>query len=503
MTKKRIIILLLLFYAFFPLSMAHAQNTLLREALKKGMRQYLGICLKQAERLGFSGTLSDEALESASRLLSQTVLKGVEDFPNLTRSRALFYAEEMLEPRYLFHLTDAYYEGEGRPTLMALLEFLNKEQSKVPLALARSAVREQLSLVWMAYERGTTRFLKRMTEWFHQIRMGGSRLNPEEILNQLLAHPVDAVAWLKDIERRVAQGQKILVEELVACLSLVLPQNDLIFAEALPLIRFRKKILIDFWRSHREAMDIFMDRFQTLIYGRFGKKMPVARQAMDFPALVEEALRPDNLSRFFLQNGPTAYAQSQMVRQTQLRLIRYLNIQAMEEAGLLGELSYKDYLKQAIQKMNAEERLARAKNFFLKKEFEAQLEIVEAYEKAFKNTDLDVFGAVFSDLERVLKQEGLEEMMAAHYGDYWRAHLKYFAWTSLFVAASYYFKERPDILSDPKRIDEESGEMWIEDQELIQTLEAQLLIEQRREAPDLSYIKKLEDAVQELKGKDD
>lgn len=488
----------LFFVIFLFLSPFLQANTVLESLVETGVRKVLRLTERPL-------LMTEWEVHEASRKLTQRIVLEIKDLP---AEKAAKRFEELLVPK---HLAELMKTLDDVPQKARLIESLS--ESKSQFAVARRIIVNDFLAKWRDEPQAILRMIWKKAQ---EVISRGEKLDQERVLGLLLTKGAAPNVWFLELQAQIARGEKIAAEELVAYTTLLDPINDLILAESLDLLFFRKALVMSFWRKNPKEVHHFFDNIAGVVIPE-PKKDLLAGLLVDLPATVFNALHPDRRSKFFLFGLPGSYAEDKMSHLVKTQFIRLLNMQALETQGILSGYSqflgfmkrngkmvrvyegpplrtFRDFLVQAIEKIEQEGFINQWLNKGNLKELKAQLELLDLYEKAFKGTIFDILDPAISlKLEDVLEEEVLTGMRSSYKWEWVRHHAKLLLLTSLFCVVDAYFEGRPEEIIDPQTLNVENAEM----QKAID-LKIELVQIKLKSEKDHAKIKALEEYLQEL-----
>lgn len=362
-------------------------------------------------------------------------------FKDLPRGGAAHTLEHSLHPRNIARVIETI---DDIPEKEKLIEFFSKTESQF-LVARRLIVKEFLGH-WEGQEKIS--FLRGLLEKAKEFRLRGKKLDQEKILEYLLFKGKTPHLWFAELEGQLRKGVMIDAEELVAFSAFLDPVSDMILAEGLDSLFFRRALVLEFWKRRPQDVHAFFDRLSGMILPRPHPEL-FSPLAVDFPVVAFEALHPDRRSASFIFGFPESYAKDKMAHEARLQLIRLFNIKALENAGLIAGPSYKEGITKLME--NAKGGVLR--------ELKNELGFLEAYEKAFKGTMFDIFDSKPLPLEDIFSEEGFKELQRGFKWEWWKQNAKMVLFTSLFCLIDYYFETRPEEIIEPQELDMKNSEM--------------------------------------------
>ena len=433
----------ILFLCFFAFSLnGWANPAAVEAAIQRGIRQTLKLA-----------GCADWLIEETSSKISQRVVYEMGGMVGMSEAHMAEELNRLLTPKNLASLVHEMggAEGEREMVVQAL------KSSESSLAVGRAIIIRQF-LAEISPTQASQGVLQTVWEKAKQVVTRGAKVDQDKVLDILLQKSQDPKAWTEELGALAQNKGVISAEEWVAYHSFVSPVEDLVLAQAMDTLYFRQSLAIEFWIRRPRDVQYFFDHIRGVILPKNSKDVfPIINA--NFSTAVLDALHPDRRAVGFWHGFPESYARDKVTYGVKSQMLRLLSIKSLETNGLLGELSYREFLDQQIKKLEEAGRFRRLLGWEMGKlkELQRQVDLLERYQNVFQGTAFDIFSkdplAATLPLEDILEPKALKGFRLASKFGYWGKNAGLILVTALVCVMDRYFEERPEELIDPEEID--------------------------------------------------
>ncbi|MBI4040772.1 MAG: hypothetical protein HY390_02775 [Deltaproteobacteria bacterium] len=436
---KRVVVVLTIFMGSLCWSLSFA-DPVLQSLLEKNIEQLLMLFRREAVHLGHLPWASSVEQNLSGQIARQ--------WRNQMQTLALKDQTRFLQEHLSAgELSKAIRSLESAPAEREVILAVLAE-SKSAFQLARKAMVLQMEQVALTVSEQMPGGWFSLWEHIKMIRSQGHKTDPNKIIWNLLSQGEDVSVWGRSLSERVAVGERVEIEELMAFESLLEPINDLVFSEAIESIYFRRALVIEFWKQMPAEFHYFCDRIAFILFGRLHSELLPSFMA-EFPATAFRALSPDRRSAAFWHGFSTSYAKDRVEHLAQVHYFRLMNFLALERIGFFPSGEYREFLRTNLEHFGEQWFFQRWPHTFKRWNLQFQLREYEKYQKAFREGPIDIFSDSFGAAQ-FFDDSFLNGLRKWERFGWWMSNTGRLMVTSLMGCMFYYIVTRPEEIPNPQ-----------------------------------------------------